>query len=206
MNASVSPLPREEEVQSKIRKVRSFGRNARYICAVLIALTLIMIGILLFVVLRSKALGGPSTRGDTVAMILTSPLTPLLLKMWALVSVVAGMGVWVAALLQLYRLFGSLAAGAIYTFENVRRVRNVGLLGLSLAVLSVVFPTTIAIANTFVNAPVAIDPDRLFPGFGELFTSFATAGLVLLVSWIMDVGLYEKQHADALRRDADLVI
>ena len=32
------------------------------------------------------------------------------------------------------------------------------------------------------------------------------AGLVLLASWIMDVGLYEKEHADALQRDADLVI
>jgi hypothetical protein len=40
----------------------------------------------------------------------------------------------------------------------------------------------------------------------QLLASFATAGLVLLVSWIMDVGLYEKQHADALRHDADLVI
>jgi hypothetical protein len=46
----------------------------------------------------------------------------------------------------------------------------------------------------------------LFPSFGELLSSFAAAGLVLLVSWIMDVGLYEKEHADALRRDADLVI
>ena len=36
--------------------------------------------------------------------------------------------------------------------------------------------------------------------------SFLTAGLILLVSWIMDVGLHEKEHADELRRDADLVI
>jgi hypothetical protein len=32
------------------------------------------------------------------------------------------------------------------------------------------------------------------------------AGLVLFVSWIMDVGLYEKEHVDVLRRDAELVI
>jgi hypothetical protein len=37
-------------------------------------------------------------------------------------------------------------------------------------------------------------------------TSFFAAGLILLASWIMDVGLYEKEHADALKRDADLVI
>ena len=40
----------------------------------------------------------------------------------------------------------------------------------------------------------------------ESVSSFFAAGLILLVSWIMDVGLYEKDHADALRRDADLVI
>jgi len=39
-----------------------------------------------------------------------------------------------------------------------------------------------------------------------VFSSFATAGLVLLASWIMDVGLYEKDHADALQRDAELTI
>jgi hypothetical protein len=36
--------------------------------------------------------------------------------------------------------------------------------------------------------------------------SIVSAGLILLASWIMDLGLYEKDHADALRRDADLVI
>ena len=46
-----------------------------------------------------------------------------------------------------------------------------------------------------------------FKGFslGAKFVGL-TAGLILLVSWVMDVGLYEKDHADALQRDADLVI
>jgi hypothetical protein len=35
---------------------------------------------------------------------------------------------------------------------------------------------------------------------------FVSAGLILLASWIMDVGLYEKDHADELKREADLVI
>lgn len=60
--------------------------------------------------------------------------------------------------------------------------------------------------NSFSDTPVPIDLDRVFPSFSELLSSFAAAGLSLLVSWIMDVGLYEKQHAEALRRDADLVI
>jgi hypothetical protein len=56
------------------------------------------------------------------------------------------------------------------------------------------------------DASVPIDLDRVFPSLSALFSSFATAGLVLLASWIMDVGLYEKDHADALQRDAELTI
>jgi hypothetical protein len=33
----------------------------------------------------------------------------------------------------------------------------------------------------------------------------ARAWRVLLASWIMDVGLYEKEHADELPRDSDLM-
>jgi hypothetical protein len=205
VNASVSPLPREEEVQTKIRKVRSFGRNARSVCAVLIGLTLIVIAIVLLVVLRANGAAGPRITGSAYA-ILTSQLTPPLLKMWMLLGVFVATGVWLTTLLQLHRLFGNLATGAIYTSENVHRVRNVGLLGLLWAVLNIAFPATLIAANSFISTPVPMDLDRVLPSFGGMFTSFATAGLVLLVSWIMDVGLYEKQHADALRRDADLVI
>lgn len=205
MDASVSALPREEEVQSKIRKVRAFGRNARSVCAVLFGLGLVASVVLLFIVARSPA-PAPNSGSGGVYGILASPLTPLQLKVWTLLSVGVGIGVRLAAVLQLYRLFGNLAAGAIYTPENVRRVRYVGLLWLLLAVIDIVFPATLVVANGFFDAPVPIDLDRVFPSFGELLNSFAAAGLVLLVSWIMAVGLYEKQHADALRRDADLVI
>jgi hypothetical protein len=205
VNASVSALPREEEVQSKIRKVRAFGRNARAVCAALFGLGLVGSGVVLFISMRSHA-PVPSSGNGGAYDILTSPLTPLQLKVWWLLSLGVAIGIWLAALHQLFRLFGNLAAGAIYTPENVRRVRYVGLLWLLLAVLDIGLPATLVVANGFFDAPVPIDLDRLFPSFGELLNSFAAAGLVLLVSWIMDVGLYEKEHADALRRDADLVI
>jgi hypothetical protein len=115
-------------------------------------------------------------------------------------------GVWLAVLRQLHRLFGNLAAGAIYTPENVRRVRNVGLLLLLWAVLGLVIPTALVVARGLIDASVPMDLDRVFPSLPELFSSFATAGIVLLASWIMDVGLYVKDHADALQHDAELTI
>jgi DUF2975 family protein len=202
---NASTLPREEEVQTKIRKVRAFGRNARSVCVVLFGMGLIGSVVLLFMVMRSHASVPNSGNGATYDIV-TSPLTPLQLKVWILLSLGVTSGVWLAAIHQLYRLFGNMAAGAIYTPENVRRIRHVGLLWLLLAVLNIVLAATLVVADGFFDPPVPIDLDRVFPSFWELFSSFAAAGLVLLVSWIMDVGLYEKEHADALRRDADLVI
>ena len=207
MNASGSAPHREEDVRSKIRKIRAFGRNARSVCAVLIGLGLAGTVVLLFLVVRSHVVPAPSSGNDGGAYdTLTSPLTPLPIKVWWLLGVGVVIGVWLTALHQLYRLFGNLAAGAIYTPENVSRLRYVGLLWLLLAALNIVLPATLVVANGFFDPPVPIALDRVFPSFGELLSSFAAAGLVLLVSWIMDVGLYEKEHADALQRDADLVI
>ena len=214
MNASAPALPRDDEVQSKIRKVRAFGRNARAVCAALFwfALAAIVILPLMAVIVRTGTGAGapvvppdvprPSNGGTYDA--LQALLSPPQLLVCVFLIMGAVIGVWLAVLRQLYRLFGSLAAGAIYTPENVRRVRNVGLLLLVWAVLGIVIPTAIVVARGLIDTSVPID--RVFPSLSELFSPFATAGLVLLASWIMDVGLYAKDHADALQRDAELTI
>jgi hypothetical protein len=218
VNASASALPREDEVKSKIRKVRAFGRNARVVCAALFWLPLVGIVIvpLIAVIVRTGTDVGagvvptdvlrPNNGDGGIFDVLQALLTPLQLMVCVFVIMGAVIGLWLAAVRQLHRLFGNLAAGAIYTPENVRRVRNVGLLLLLWAVLGIVIPTAIVVARGLMDASVPIDLDRVFPSLSELFSSFATAGLVLLASWIMDVGLYEKDHADALQRDAELTI
>jgi hypothetical protein len=210
VNATASATPRHQQVQSKIRQISAFGGNARSVCTFLFWLTVAGGAALLIVVVRSlvsplHAAGWGPDNGRIVD-ILTSPLTPLSAKVCTLIALMAGIAVWLAALRQLRHLFGNLATGAIYTPENVRRVRNVGLLWLLSAVLSLVIPATLMIANSLADASVHIDFDLVFPSFSEAFGTFIAAGLVLLVSWIMDVGLYEKEHADALRHEAELVI
>jgi hypothetical protein len=187
VNASASALPREDEVQSKICKVRTFGRNARAACAALFGFGLVGSVVTLFFVAL-----GPK---------LTTPQ----LKVWAVLVMGMLSGVGLSAMYQLYRLFGNLAAGAIYTPENVRRVRHVGLLWLLWALLGIAIPVASAslVALGYIDA---WGPFKSEPVFSQSLSSFVTAGLILLVSWIMDVGLYEKDHADALQRDADLVI
>jgi hypothetical protein len=218
VNASASALPREDEVQAKIRKVRAFGRNARVVCAALFWLPLAAIVILplIAVIVRTGTDVGAGvvptdvprlSNGDGGTYdVLQALFTPLQLMVCVFLIMGVVIGVWLVALRQLYRLFGDMAAGAIYTPENVRRIRNVGLLLLLWAVLTIVIPTAIVVARGLIDASVPIDLDRVFPSLSELLSSFATAGLVLLASWIMDAGLYEKNHADALRRDVELTI
>jgi hypothetical protein len=218
VNASASALPRDDEVQSKIRKIRAFGRSARVVCAALfwLPLALIVMVPLIGIVVRTGTDVGVGVvptdvpRPDNGAAgtydVMQALFTPLQLAVSVFLILGVVIGVWMAALRQLQGLFGNLAAGAIYTPENVRRVRNVGLLLLVWAALGIVIPTAIVVARGLMDASVPIDLDRVFPPLSALFSSFATAGFVLLASWIMDVGLYEKDHADALQRDAELTI
>jgi DUF2975 family protein len=216
MNASAAALPREDEVQVKIRKIRAFGRRGRIVCAALFWLAFVgfVIVPIFALVIRTGMLiagGAPAFTGPNngdgspydVLQALLSPLQ-LLVAVFLILGVV--LGVWLAALRELQRLFGNLAAGAIYTPENVRRVRNVGLLLLAWAVLGILLPIALVVAHRLIDASVPLDPDQVFPSLSELFSSFVTAGLVLLASWIMDVGLYQKEHADALQRDVELTI
>ena len=184
MNASASTLTREGEVQSRIGKIRAFSRVARVVCSALFGFGLVGCAGMLLI----NILGIFLPKVGRVA-----PFTPHLLIV----------GVWLASVYQLYRLFGNLAAGAIYTPENVRRVRNVGFLWLLAAVLSIVIP--IASTALVSSGSTVLDVGAAF-SWQETLSSLISAGLVLLASWIMDVGLYEKDHAEALQRDADLVI
>jgi len=153
VNASASSLDREGEVQSKIRKVRKFGRNARAVSAAFFGFGVVGI-VAMLLVGTLGALGvigplGPEAQGGigvaglervTTAQFTTEQLSTPELKIWALLVKAAVTGVWLAAVYQLYRLFGNLAAGAIYTPENVRRLRHVGVLWLLSALLGIVIP------------------------------------------------------------------
>jgi hypothetical protein len=201
VNASASALTREGEVQSEIGKIRTFSRYARVACSAVFGFGMVgCVGLLLFSGLRLIV---PMPKMEMPDYLSTPQLA-----VWTLLVVGLVAGTWLMAVYQLYRLFGNLAAGIIYTSENVRRVRNVGLLWLLLAVLSIVIPaaTAVFVRLGYFGAMVPSERALAFPLSSEWLSSFVTAGLVLLVSWIMDVGLYEKDHAEALQRDADLVI
>jgi hypothetical protein len=189
VNASAPAITREDEVHSKIRKVRAFSHTARIVCSAAFGFGLVgSLVMLLFIVLGPK-LGTVEHR------------------VWAGFAFAAMISLWLTGVHQLYRLFGNLATGAIFTSENIRRLRRLGILWLMAPLLSIAisFISTEVFSLDLVNA-VPVKGVFELPSTSELLSSFISAGLVLFASWIMDVGLYEKDHADALQRDADLVI
>jgi hypothetical protein len=193
VNASAPVLNREVDVQSKVRNVTNFGRVARVVCAALFGFGLVAsVGMLIFGILRVLI---PAVKDF-------SAFTP---EPWVWLLPLGGVviSIWLAVVYQLYRLFGNLGAGSIYTSENVLRVRRVGLLWLLLAVIGVVAPIAAAV---MISMGFPVPKSALAFSVPESLSSFAAAGLILLISWVLDVGLYEKDHADALQRDADLVI
>jgi hypothetical protein len=196
VNASASALDRDVEVQSEIRKVRRFSHYARVVCSTIFGFG--VVGIAFTLLVAALGLFFPKIHIATTALAMTPEL-----KLWTTLVTGVMTGVVLAGVYQLYRLFGNLAAGAIYTPENVRRVRQLGLLSLLWAALAIAIPSAV-FALGFLDASL---PDSLavFP-WSEALSSAVSAGLLLLVSWIMDVGLHAKDHADALQRDADLVI
>jgi hypothetical protein len=196
VNASASSLDREVEVQSEIQKVRRFSHYARVVCSAIFGFGLV--GISFMLILAALGLFLPQVHAVTTAQAMTPQL-----KLWMTLLSGVTVGVMLAGVYQLYRLFGNLATGAIYTTENVRRVRSLGLLSLLWAGLAIAIPSALFVLD-FQDASI---PQALlvFP-WAEALNSAVSAGLLLLVSWIMDVGLHAKDHADALQRDADLVI
>jgi hypothetical protein len=197
MNASAPALSRDDDVQKKIRKVSTFARYARVVCSAVFGFGAVGGAAVLLIGLFGVFAGAPVGDGT---------LTPHQ-KLWSLplIAVVAGLAL--AAVYQLYRLFGSLASGVIYTAENVGRVRRVGFLWLLSAIFSVLLPVIwMGLVAQGLVEPSDPPKQQLWFSWSDSLASFISAALILLVSWVMDVGLYEKDHADALRRDADLVI
>ena len=201
------------ETEARIRAVQKFGRYARSICAFFAAmLGLLMLG-MTAVIVSGPMPGSGLEIGLGAYKVTADHLTTLPIKLWSFVVVTIVIGVVAWILVHLHLLFARLAAGQIYTKENVRHVRQVGLLMMAMAVLQLILPliSFVLVEVGFIDRALVtvVDADReagnLLVGSSSL-GGVIPAALVLLASWIMDVGREISEDADAMRREADLVI
>jgi signal transduction histidine kinase len=202
------------EVETQVRNVRKFGRYGSWFCGLGAALLAIA-----FIVSAWNILSGPTWEGFSVALgpyrVTGDHMSSIPLKAWSLIVVTVVFVLLGGVVLHLQRLFSHLAAGRIYTRENVRHIRQVGVLALGMAAVQLVLPAaTFAlieigfIDRSLVSATIEGTlgtRNALLLGPASL-SGFITAALVLLVSWIMDVGRETRDEAEVMRSEADLVI
>lgn len=196
------------ETEARIRTVQKFGKNARQFCALVAA----GLGILAFVS-WATIFAGPRVAGVTIRLggfysVATDQLTTAPIKVWLFIVVTLVLGLFGWTLFHLHRLFKQLEAGSIYTQQNVYHLRQVGLLSMALAVIQLILPLL-----SFALVEIGFIDRALVTGSGNAlvfgtssFGGLITASLILLASWIMDVGRQISDDAEAMRREADLVI
>jgi hypothetical protein len=202
------------ETEARIRRVQKFGRNGWQFCALAGA----MLGIYVVVAWATIA-AGPRLTGTSIGVGPFQNVNPELLatassKIWALSVVTVGAALSAWMLLHLYRLFKQLEAGSIYTNQNVHHLRQVGWVSMALAVLQLILPAvSLGLVRTgfLDSALVAIVAPGPGDGgaavfLGQSLGGVITASLILLASWIMDVGRQVSDDAEAMRREAELVI
>ena len=194
------------ETQIRVNQVQKFSRVARWVCSAFLAIVALVSVWALFSILTGPTdphfrivLGRISFTGDQI--------DTMALKVW--LTLLLGVGLYITSRLLwlLHGLFGNLARGAIYTQGNVQRLRSVGWLILSAACLQVVVPiiTVLLLATRIIEWSQATQSANAYLDATSI-SAFVIAGIIILVSWIMDVGLEVSEEAETLRREAELVV
>ncbi|HSC14589.1 MAG TPA: DUF2975 domain-containing protein [Gammaproteobacteria bacterium] len=202
------------ETEARIRTVQKFGKNARQFCA--LAATMLGIGLFanwakIAVASGFEGWGGAAIQLGAYHSVSADQLASVADKMWAFAWVTVAFGVLFWTLFHLYRLFKQLEAGSIYTKQNVYHLRQVGWLSMALAVFQMIMPAASLwlaqmglIDSTLVTVAASGSGPTLF--IGQSLGGLITASLILLASWIMDVGREVSDDAAAMHREAELVI
>jgi hypothetical protein len=181
----------EPDPPKEMAKVQRYGRYAQACCLVLFVF-LAMAGpvtvlVALFVVDRDFLLAWPSIGLMAIGRVLT----------FALAAV---------AIAYLYALFGDLGRGQIYTIPNVRRIGRVGAILIAFGVLEILFPLiSAALLSTGIVPPEASSYLSLDLPPQALLLLLA-GSLVMLCSWILEVGRRTTEDAARLRSEAELTV
>ena len=190
---------------SQVRKVQKMSRYARAACSillVLLALSCLWVAI--------SVIGSPGSSATRFYLgryeIRADQLTSASLKAWMLIVIAIGGFICAAIFYLLRRVFHNMAGGEIFSAGNVRHIRSIGVFILVVGLLQFIFPAINALMlamGVFDATAFTVTPSTLSPG---ILVPFGVAGLIFLVSWIMEVGLGVSEEATELRRDAELVV
>lgn len=112
------------------------------------------------------------------------------------IGIIAGASILVKQAYHLHKLFALYALGDIFTAANVRQIRQVGFTFLLFAGLWVYFTIARIVSATAFDISGAADwlQDAAF--VGEPFRNLVTGTIVMIASWIMDIGRELREEQD----------
>lgn len=192
--------------EARVRKIQKFGRVARGLCSAAIAFTALLAAPWGFFSILSPRAGQALDLDFGSVSFGGGPLDSIALELWILTIALANLVIFIWALWLIRAVFDHLARGEIYTAGPVHRLRALGrvmIMGPCLQILLAVATILLINTNTIHVPPTIQLTARITLG---MLSGFAAAGVVMLLSWILDVGLGVREEADELRRDAELVV
>jgi hypothetical protein len=134
-------------------------------------------------------------------------LTTPFLRVWSFLFVSIVLGLAMRWLYLLHTLFDNFASGIIFTSENVRLIRRIGFVMLYMLVI---VPLLEVASLGVLKAGFIDEASVIRAGDWNLtpasFMALFGPGLVLLLSWIMEVGRKVTDEADAMRHETEFVV
>ena len=180
----------------RLAQVQRYGTSLRRLCKFLFGMTALGSVVLVLVLIfgssenTTLSIGRIEYSADTV----TAPV-----RILVIVTVLLATALVLKLLFHLIRLFDLYASGRIFTPENVRHLRTIGVtvfLFLSLWLLDLVAQL---IVPQHATSPSTTDAHSLYVSFNYPFGVVILGIVIVFFSWIMDVGR-------ELREEQDLVV
>jgi hypothetical protein len=195
------------DIPEQLRKVQKFSRYGRMLCLYFYVVAAGAALVLLYGVLFGGSAGMKMNFGPY--QIAANQALTAGEKVWAIIAGGCVFALVFSALFHLHRLFAGFIVGRVYTRESVRHIRQLGMLSLAMAILQVLIPifsTLLLQVGVVDRAHVILLPPPGYAVFSGVLPGFITSGVILLASWIMELGRQTRDEAEQLRRDAELVV
>lgn len=197
--------PVERKIPVEIRRVTLFSQIARAACTVLlVCMSAVFIALCLGIAFGR---GGDGKLNLGLYAINAGQVTTPAVRIWSMLFIAILFAPFFKGALHLRALFANFVSSEIYTQENVRHLRQLGLLALAIPVLAgVLMAVSWVLVQQGVIDKSLVTHDRPSINLLSALSYFVTPLLLVLASWIMEVGRKTRSEADDMRREAELTI
>jgi hypothetical protein len=196
----------EKQIPAELRKVKTYSRVARTSCTlIIVGLSALVLTMCLGITLGPSNSGGKITLG--IYSIRAEQFTTPAIKIWAITFIAIMCIPLFRGALHLRALFTNFIVGDIYTEINVRHLRRIALLSLAMPVLiGVLVAASWLLVETGIIDRALVTTEPLNLNLLSLASWYVGPLLLLLASWIMEVGRRTHVEANTMRREAELTI